>query len=243
MKERPILFSGEMVRAILAGRKTQTRRVIKSTSRKYPDFVLQEGENGWWPYYSDDGESAFCGDMEIPFRCPYGRPGDLLWVRETWRIGAWNIDDRMVAIDYLADDTSRKEWLRPDFLRFTDDMDESIEDAEKAGIEANEFGRFKWKPGESPCRKRPSIHMPRWASRLTLRITDVRVERVQDISPYAIEAEGLYSGELNPILRAAELQNLWIYLWDSINAKRGYPWDLNPWVWVVEFEAIKVVEA
>ena len=136
MKEHPMLFSGAMVRAILEGRKTQTRRVIQSRSRAHPEFVLVEQDGGWLPYLSDDGESNNCDGMEYPMDCHYGQPGDRIWVRETW-----SSDDGRTA-HYRADGETHN-----------------------AGL--------PWKP---------SIHMPRWACRLTLEVIGVRVERLNSIS-------------------------------------------------------------
>lgn len=164
MKERPILFSAPMVQAILAGSKTQTRRVVKSPG------------------------------MESP--CPYGEIGDFLWVRETW-----GVRDGMIV--YRAND-------------------------EDMPLDKGE----KWKP---------SIHMWRNASRITLEITNVRIERLQEISESDARAEGVskYEGECplrNKRLNKYQLQ--FAALWDSINAKRGLGWDVNPFVWVIEFKRI-----
>ena len=182
VKERPILFSGAMVRAILEGRKTQTRRVVKPTSG--PHSI----------------EKTICtpGSLAafIRHRCPYGQPGDRLWVRETWGI---------------HDADPARAWFR---------ADPGVEDCV-----AKSTAGWKW---------RPSIHMPRWASRITLRLTDVRVERVQDISVSDCIAEGLGYPTDD---RYAAVDNF-KPLWDSINAARGYGWDANPWVWVLVFEPV-----
>lgn len=207
MKERPILFSGEMVRAILDGRKTMTRRVVKS-NRNDGSFLVVEYEKGkLWPYHSIDGESfdATGNGEEISIDIPYGMPGDRLWVRETFAEGLSNKE----GIAYRA--TSK--WYD-----FEDGTPES-------------FKEIKWKP---------SIFMPRWASRITLEITNVRVERLQDISEEDAKREGAngekYRGQgfEHCIYREA-----FRTLWESINAKRGYSWESNPWVWVIEFERIK----
>ena len=172
VKERPILFSGAMVRAILEGRKTQTRRVVKPTSG--PHSIEKT----------------------------IGRPGDLLWVRETWGI---------------HDADPARAWFR---------ADPGVEDCV-----AKSTAGWKW---------RPSIHMPRWASRITLRLTDVRVERVQEISADDAIAEGIdRPGTMNPYIDGnAMVRAVFRNLWDSINAKRGYGWDVNPWVWVLVFEPV-----
>ena len=192
MKERPILFSGPMVRAILEGRKTQTRRVDKVMQQGY------EGTIGWGIYHLKT--------------CPYGVPGDRLWVRETC-----NISDTKDAVMYLGNGGK----LGP-----------------TAPADSENWCRT-WKT----C---PSIHMPRWASRITLEIVNVRVEMVKEISEKDAEAEGVCAtvvattrtddnGDSVEILTAIAPFS---ELWDSINAKRGYGWDANPWVWVIEFKKV-----
>lgn len=180
MNEHPILFSTEMVRAILDGRKTMTRRIIK----RGVVGRMMSGDQILWPYiYDKQGKS-----VAVP--CPYGQPGDLLWVRE-----AWKLSPRGNAL-YRADPA-----LGPD---------------------SYEKG---W---------RPSIHMPRWASRINLEVTGVRVERVQDISEDDAIAEGM---EIVPVGTATWTnRQSFSILWDKINAKRSHSWDSNPWVWVVEFK-------
>lgn len=210
MKARPILFSGEMVRALLEGRKTQTRRIIKD------DLWV----NLFYGELTDDGmpwvENPNTG-YRGPIRCPYGQPDDLLWVRETFGIGYDDGDDGYSAIPWTGSDPKRdgKVFYRASFN------------------ENPEEGRLPWKP---------SIHMPRWASRLTLRITDVRVERVQDISRDDAVAEGCVSP-----LKGTELEGVpgdyvadertsFAQLWSRINGRES--WQANPWVWVVQFEVI-----
>lgn len=216
MTEHPIIFSGPMVRAILAGRKTQTRRVVKPQpdARLGADYV-----DGVW--YEQDGY----GDS-WPIRCPYGVPGDRLWVRETWR--PWPHPDMWDGIMYRADGA----FVKPD----------GLSEAQGHWLSTEcEHIEERW---------RPSIHMPRWASRLTPAVADVRVERVQDISECDSIAEGVGYGwqmnsgwpdYLNVTNGVCELtqdtaRQSFATLWDSINAKRGYPWAANPWVWAVTFE-------
>jgi len=190
MKERPILFSGEMVRAILDGRKTMTRRV--ATKIKAPKaWTMPNGIDSFWNVNPCWRETP--GEL-----CPYGKPGDRLWVREAFAVGLSNQE----GIAYRA--TSK--WYD-----FEDGTPEN-------------FKEIKWKP---------SIFMPRWASRITLEITNVRVERLQDISNKDIESEGACG------MACVTHRLTFKQLWDSINSKRGYSWESNPWVWVVEFERIK----
>lgn len=219
MKERPILFSGAMVRAILAGEKTQTRRVVKPQ----PARVVEVGG----AYFSDDHSSA-------RIHCPYGQPGDRLWVRETWQTGmgadgpqitykatpdyfpidAWDGPDEGIGPSFNYDKCPGATWHT--------NLSDLI-----AGAEGN------W---------RPSIFMPRWASRITLEITGVRVERLQNISEADARAEGAKSMDivtgrqtLDPNSRQGSYIAHYRAIWDSINAKTA-PWASNPWVWVIEFK-------
>lgn len=225
MKERPILFSGPMVRAILAGTKTQTRRVLK------PQPVLSPSHSKWAVVSDPWHEDAFagtgldvanvarhgarrqvwwsedwCGNLIGEYGpCPHGIPGERLWVRETWRGGSNSLSSG---------------------LHFRADLDEQ----------------------EAPGQWKPSILMPRWASRITLEVTEVRVQRVQEISGGMFggdaRAEGLewvaptwgvkgvadsWNGDPRESYRA---------LWDSINAKRGFGWDSDPWVWAITFRRL-----
>ena len=206
MKERPILFNANMVRAILEGRKTHTRRVIKPQPPEIWDTV-HPVRNGSGTLLTWSFHNSADPDFHGYKKCPYGIPGDRLWVRETFQEWA-DVDGKMVP-HYKAD--------FPHGLPF--DMN--------------------W---------RPSIHMPRWASRITLEITGVRVEQVQDITERDIIAEGItaaypYNQFEKPtpdpnregsLLKLANFKTLW----DSIFAKRGFSWDANPWVWVIEFKVV-----
>ena len=184
MKERPILFSSPMVRAILEGRKTQTRRVIHKMPHTLP---------GWWKAMHWASAGHFI--KGVAEHCPYGQPGDRLWVREAWRVGAWDEENGQIAVDYRADNHARREWLEvtedDEGETFNRLWEQSCHDASAAGRQLNVQNRYKWKPGESPCRWHPSIHMYRWASRLTLEVTGVRVERVQEITEPDAIAEGV----------------------------------------------------
>lgn len=212
IRERPILFSGPMVRAILDGRKTQTRRVVKPqpTSREQMrGFRLDWLDHGVEPDRQRYGiTSSVVDGAEIV--CPYGGPGQRLWVRETWgRIEAMSTDIRDSLV-YRAD-------------------------------------------GDTPAMAgywRPSIHMPRWASRITLEIEAVWCERVQDITEANAMAEGVERIELGP----HEIAGLPVHpmtssyaaafatLWDSINGTK-YPWASNPWIWAITFKRIERTNA
>ena len=208
MTERPILFSAEMVRAILEGRKTQTRRAIKPV----PTF------NGGGACHDADAlqQDYVEPHWVFPKTCPYGAPGDLLWVRETWCQGA---------------DDGRQVPLRMATLYRADGEHVTLSDGD-GFTQTNRDGSEK-----SPWR--PSIHMPRWASRITLRITDIRVERLQSVSHEDCEAEGCPGGHgsIPGYPYSATPREHFQTLWNQINGPGA--WDANPWVWVVCFERVK----
>jgi hypothetical protein len=213
-KERPILFSAPMIRALLDGTKTQTRRVVKGQPTDWapigPEVFSQtvidrHGDEQPGP----DSYGAGNADGDCWIRCPYGQPGDRLWVRESHM-------DLGASVLYRADTNAEQE-------------------------------RALVAPGQ---RWRPSIHMPRWASRLTLEITGVRVERLQDISEADAVAEGVTpkwepgcSGRLMEALGGFSFRpaaSAYADLWESINGPGS--WEANPWVWVVEFKRDQMPE-
>ncbi|KOP55334.1 hypothetical protein OX90_18525 [Pseudomonas coronafaciens pv. porri] len=196
-KERPILFSAPMVRAILSGQKTVTRREVKKPA------ALDCLAAGFEPAFL-----ALPGNADL---CPYGKVGDRLWVRE-----AWQADEQVNAI-------APRELSHGEPIQYPADG------------ASRQTGCSMITPGKT----RPSIHMPRWVSRILLEITDVRVERLQAISRSHIRAEGL---ECPPELASDDVSPnyrdwypaAWRDLWESINGAGA--WDANPWVWVVEFK-------
>ncbi|WP_130997388.1 hypothetical protein [Klebsiella variicola] len=200
MKERGMIFNGEMVRAILDGRKTQTRRIIKDCT---------VGRDQISKFIQIEKKFIGCYPEDVPELirecCPYGVPGDRIWVRETF----CPVDDTQYGgekwVDYRA--TPRYEASHPA------GWDSAPNDAEA----------LKW---------RPSIHMPRWASRILLEITGVRVERLRSMSQDDARAEGVIaaSGPMEAGLAFREL-------WDSIYGEES--WKANPWVWVIEFKRVE----
>jgi hypothetical protein len=187
MKSRPILFSAPMVLAILDGRKTQTRRVLKGTTEHKGPYNPEYIE----AHKNSDGWSKIC---------PYGKVGDRLWVRETF-------------MHCGCEDAEMHADSGCDLILYR-------------ASEPNDLKVFEgW---------RPSIHMPRWASRITLEITDVRVERLNDITVSDAIAEG-YDGSVNdPVDPSIKWYSR---LWDRINVAGA--WELNPWVWVIEFKRVE----
>jgi len=244
--ERPILFSGDMVKAILDGRKTQTRRVVSPRNSRvdatWDRLVL---EHAWVdpggtifgpgpylkvpaPILDEDGQE--CDEVVLRLY-PRWEPGDRLWVRETWAVGA------------CADGLSPAE-LDPGFWR------------EFGGCWYRADGRAPDNPISPRGKWRPSIFCPRWASRLTLEIVSVRVEKLQAISEEDAVAEGVREGDLFGLAYSPSFQSLTdernefaddlIYghrgafacLWDTLNAKRGFGWEINPFVWCISFRRI-----
>lgn len=203
VRERPILFSTPMVRAILEGRKTQTRRIVKPQPDKHWAFNLRTVENLKTQRIEFvDDDYRYC----VP--CPYGRPSDRLWVREAWAPASAALPSGLGVL------------YRSDYHTELEKRD----------------GDQKWKP---------SIHMPRWASRITLEITRICVERVQEISEKDAIAEGCIklpaSGRITDVKGGQYGGRIWTTakgwyscLWNSINGPES--WSENPWVWVVEFK-------
>lgn len=203
MKERPILFGAPMIRAILNGTKTQTRRPWKMP-RGCGWYSDLGGEREGW--FVDHGQPWWLHVTES--RCPYGQPGDRLWVRETWAHGI----HAMAAV---------RDQDGPFVYAATDRDEQRLGD--------------RW---------RPSIHMPRAASRITLELTGVRVERLQDISEADALAEGIVRASggfglpAGEHFHATDPRQSYLSLWEAINGRGSV--EVNPWVWVVEFTQIKV---
>ena len=216
MGERGIIFTAPMVRAILGGRKTQTRRVVK---HEYPLYGAPKS----WPAY--DCEEGFGFESEDEFvRCPYGNPPERLWVRENWTLLDHNHKPVNTSLKGLHS------------LPVGYDV---VFQADHINPKGDGPDKMKWKP---------SIHMHRWASRITLEITDIRVERLQDISEDDADAEGFggdFPHRVFPDIFYRDMGHLSIpecfgILWDSINGKKpGCSWDENPWVWVIEFKRLE----
>ncbi|HBR2315728.1 TPA: hypothetical protein L9P45_003526 [Klebsiella pneumoniae] len=243
MTERGMIFNAEMVRAILDGRKTQTRRImtVQPQSSEFGLRYIAESslakEVGM--YFWSQSDACGMKARSKPFACPYGKPGDRIWVRETWSSDFANYypNDR---VWYAADNNRRLDIEVVDGVR---------------GIyspESDVHVPFRW---------RPSIHMPRWASRILLEITDVRVERLNAISEEDAQREGVHAEvwdqtvvarnyaardeffqfwsedmphyvEMNQLYRSS-FRSLWESIYGSEN------WLANPWVWVIEFKRVE----
>lgn len=235
-KERPILFNTEMVKAILAGKKTMTRRAIKSIGNEmhYTQLLGDWALSGSpelkddvliWELQTDVDDSGW-----FETKCPYGQVGDILWVRETWAIHDLMLKPRKLS-------TSNQEWFYK--KKFEPEMAPHVK-------YLADYSKGAW-----PGAWRPSIHMPRIAARLFLKITDIRVERLQDITETDAKSEGIRAftkdGELYKYSHTDDFvwsegvrtaKEAFQSLWDGIYSKNGLGWDINPWLWVVEFEVI-----
>ncbi|PVZ19970.1 MULTISPECIES: hypothetical protein [unclassified Pseudomonas] len=219
VKERPILFSAPMVRAILEGRKTVTRRPCKPQPSPHAHTKSADGNamGSWW-------ETA----KQIQ-RCPYGQPGDRLWVRESfWQAGDW-------ISTYPEDDEGHWSGSRRVHYRVDGEPPNEPNHHYPNGLRN---GSFSAADPHKIWRARPSIHMPRWASRILLEITEVRVERLQDISEEQAEAEGVdFLRSIPDCDETLTARQLFECLWDSINGASA--WDANPWVWAVSFRRVE----
>lgn len=222
MAIKPILFNTEMVRAILDGRKTCTRRIVKDG---IPDDAMW-GYTAFTPkgYISCRGVYAD-GYGEGFYKLPY-QPGDLLYVRETWGISNMDDESKMAYIVYRASEEQKNEGCR------------------EVHLPDEKFEKMYESMAESEPEWRPSIHMPKEAARIWLKVTDVRVERLRDITGLSVQKEGI---EVEPNECAgkfdfvSELFLLFQRLWDSTIKKSDidrYGWDANPYVFVIEFVKI-----
>jgi hypothetical protein len=202
-KESPIIFSTPMVKAILSDSKTQTRRVIKPQPEGHRvNYELIEGEHC---FCLNNHEKHDPCEYDFKIKSPYGNPGDMLYVRETY------------CDANIKHDTCDKLCFR-------------------ASVKGCRHGNYQkgWPSWKSP------LYMPKRLARIWLEITDVRVERIKDITPSDIIKEGITPASLFGYDCDTENKKWdeWINLWNSINEKRGYGWDVNPWVWVVAFKRI-----
>lgn len=225
MKERPILFNGDMVRAILDGRKTQTRRAVKLPI-KCPDTGC---------------ELAGCELAGSPFdvtdrTCPYGQPGDRLWVRESFY--AWGHYGNQYKHEGRSGETRKHFFDRTQMA----DKKPLYPATDSGKIDRNMCVCSGNANNVTGYWLRPSIHMPRWASRITLEIVSVRVERLNEISKQDAIAEGIQKAwqyadcYYTPSGDFACSQVAFQRLWESINGAGS--WQQNPWVWVVEFKMV-----
>lgn len=211
MKEHPIIFSTDMVKAILDGRKTMTRRVIKPQPIKDASYL------GGWAYKTKRQTTSLLSINEhryLDVGCPYGQVSDRLWVRETWAA------------------EKRYDHLKPSEIPDT----AKIYYVDKLIHLAGGYSLFV-----ELGKVRSSMFMCRWMSRITLEITELRVERLQEIKAEEVVREGCQlTGEifLSPQEECPVLIDKFRRLWDSLNAQRGYDWEVNPWCWCISFKVV-----
>lgn len=223
---KPILFNTEMVKAILAGEKTMTRRIIKSQPKEQLKCVIQHSTSGKSCWMEDNADQL---SKDFKFHKAY-EVGDILWVRETWAIHDLMLKPRKLS-------TSNQEWFYK--KKFEPEMAPHV-------VYLADYSKGAW-----PGAWKPSIHMPRVAARLFLKVKDIRVERLMDITEENARAEGIewtnegplhahyLNHDLNASMNFKTSKEAFSSLWDSIYAKRGNGWDVNPWVWVIEFERVE----
>jgi len=240
--EHPVLFNDEMMRAILAGRKTQTRRPIKLR-----DFGPSTTVGYDWDYRDKHGCWNSVSTERLMERCPFGIPGDTLWVRESWRVWSWGggFDLGIETRDGKHRWIDKRSWEDEDRMYDWEERmwTQSSDDCKKGGMVYDENAEsYAWPDGREwnpPTRWRPSIRMPRWASRLDLTVKRVWVERFDEISNADIVAEGIEGYENDSHGMRSEIVGQFMTRWDAIYAKRGLGWDANPWVWACEWEVVK----
>ncbi|HCF8514850.1 TPA: hypothetical protein NIV60_003766 [Klebsiella pneumoniae] len=229
MTERGMIFNGEMVRALLDGRKTQTRRIVKGTDSAVK-FCKEWNINGE-EVFVVLGEKDHTGMNPVlgAISCPFGAVGNRIWVRETFQGPLFNYEQ----MDEYLEDSSKFE--KPEFCQYAADGGHRPEYQD-----ADDNLRHGW---------RPSIHMPRWASRILLEITDVRVERLNAINEHDAQAEGVaklrggFWKHYQPGWTQHQLsaRGSFVTLWKSIYGDES--WNSNPWVWVIKFNRIEDLTA
>lgn len=270
-KEIPILYQTEMVQAILEGRKTMTRRTrgLEKLNADEKKWVYSHNsldghvprpakkyDDAPWYLFRPENSNAESWVMQ----CPYGKPGDVLWVREKWRVTGWDFEDAEETVVQYADGTTRKVCLFDDVDKHSEFL-LNIVDAMEAKCDPKvdeDEEHFSWTKEqiEKHMRWKPSIHMPKNAARIWLEVVSVKVERLHSISEEDAKAEGVESFfvELFQEDRFRDYQytganwkdfnggqwreavSSFKSLWHKINGKES--WDLNPWVWVVEFKRV-----
>lgn len=217
MKTKPILFSTPMIKAILDGSKTQTRRIMNDQPQN--NLLYCGTGKKYWAENPDDLSAKY-------YKCPY-EIGQILWVRETWRIVRWNVGDPF-KIQFKDGSVINNIYLNEE--RAIDYNIQSTDQCIDAGLTSNHDCFFHFDLKDCPTKWRPSIFMPKEAARIFLKVINVRVERLHDISESDAIAEGIII-EKTPFIEPA---NAFASLWQSINGKKS--WAQNPFVWVYEFE-------
>lgn len=256
VKERPLPFSPDMVLATLKGWKTQTSRTrglkrfndppewpVGPHGDTWEICYFTEEEPGHWLAISNAENGEFPGDFDPWVKCPYGKTGDRLWVREPWKVGLFPPFGGL-QVEYLADGFRRicRDFPPPMAARL---KEQSLEDCQKAGVKP-------WLD-RSVLRRRPSMFMPRAASRILLEITDIELKRLKAIDWREAEAEGIeqifydeetsvtgWKNYLDPERMCIRSRDSFFTLWDRINGAGAA--EKNPWVWMIKFKVLEVKE-
>ena len=215
MREQSIIFNSEMVKAILDGRKTMTRRPIKLRTSVNPHSSLSE-QGKIYSIGDMQRETELTKNTKPNYPCPYGQQGDRLWVREKW--GLIDLESGYAYDGLIPPKFAREEYEVAYYADWSDFIDSLF---------------HKW---------RDALYMPKWTHRITLEITEVRVERLQEITEEDVISEGtpnhpgqFREGNMEAFVRFA-------YVWNSLYTKKSeYQWEANPWVWVIEFRPLPVL--
>lgn len=256
VKERPLPFSVDMVLAVLDGRKTQTSRT-RGLERfnGWPDWKIPLGEDAWelchfteeepgiWRAVFLDPRGECPPGLDPVVKCPYGKTGDRLWVREPWKVGLF-LPFGGIEVEYLADGSGRicRTFPPPMAARL---KEQSLEDCRKAGVKP-------WLD-RSVLRRRQAMFLPRCASRILLEITDIKLKRLKSIDWREAEAEGIepifydeetsvtgWKNYLDPERMCVRARDSFFTLWDHINGAGAA--EKNPWVWMIKFKVLEVKE-
>lgn len=249
--EHPVVFTTAEVKATLDGLKTQHR---------VPCLTQEQAQAGFNFDFSAEGDAAIFLKVvddevvdDLLVDCPFGKDGDRLWVKEEWRIGAWDHDTHRFAIDYKASpELTNTPWLRTSeddlvnqecFYKF---WSETVDELNKKGFKTYEDGHYYWPAGQAPLKWRSADSMPRWASRLLLETTDIHIEHVREINGKAAYAEGCPNPPANayhPSNRGYANRNAIAWFAEGWESKHGEDSYLsNSWVWVDEFKKIEPSE-
>lgn len=255
VRVKPLVISGEEAKLIRSGLKTQFRRVCGPGLAKDFDFLAGGSDDkpgdgndiglSWMQPVDDQGKRGryqwlaynldYPDEGSLPIGTRFGNIGDLLWVKEPWRVGSWREIGGYIAVDCTGA-PGRKMVADPDDLdgdRFNDLWIECCEELDRMGVKPDVEGIYHWNPGESPLHWRHARTMPRWASRLTLKITDFRIERLEEITQEDALSEGM-----QPLMPCG---GPFIYerQWRATHFRKHHRWQDNPWVQAITYEVIR----
>ena len=242
MSSKPILFNTEMVKAILDGRKTQFR-ILVNASNDYTYYAsginktaVSSNFNNFEAIFvlpKDKWKNSVTPKLEY-FPSHYN-DSDILFVQEDWKVGGWN--NTSFAFDHSCEPFDKSWHTPPSKEHFSGLLRITLNELETMKY-PNNNGEYKWEKFKSPLKMMDKSTMQYWMARIFLKVTNVRVERLQDISSIGYEKEGFDFSNYNTFTNIEDMKNWWIKLWNS-TAKDGYKWEDNPYVFVYEFERIE----